>query len=1092
MKTINQNTEVSRLSPQQKRLWLSQQDGPACRAQCAVLLEGDLKREVLKEALQQIVNRHEILRTTFHRQPEMKIPLQVVADRGAPSWHSVDLNGCGSPQQKAKIEELFEEEKRRPFDFGRGPLLRLSLLALAPHKHCLLLSLPGLCADARTLKNLVAEISGCYAACAQDEELPDDPLQYADFSEWQHELLAADDKQAERGGAYWEKQEDGSALRAVKLPFEGDPGTLENFEPDLIDLRIDTGTLAQIEAVAGKSETSAAVILQTCWQMLLWRLTGQSEVEVVVGFDNRKYEETHDALGPYAKWLPVRCHFAANLTFREIVGRVAESVRDAHKWQEYFTPEPSGRAVVNGSDVPVSFEFAEQVAKHSAAGIWFSLDRQNTCGEGFKIKLSCVRAGDRLAAEIHYDPRFFERDDVRRIAACFETLLESALDDPGAAADELEMLSETDRHQLLVAFNQTTAEYPHDKCIHELFEQQAERTPDSTAVVSGDGRLTYAELNARANQLARTLRRRGVGPDVRVGLLVERSVEMLVGLLGILKAGGAYVPLNPEHPKARLAHQLAETQSPVLITQEKLLGGLPDFAGEVICLDRDRAPIEAEETSNVESAAAPQHLVYVIYTSGSTGVPKGTAISHQSLVNYTHAMCRILQPEESSAGGPLHFAVVSTISADLGNTCIFPSLVSGGCLHLIAYETAMDGRLFADYVSRHPVDVLKIVPSHLSALLASREKVNILPRKYLIVGGETLSFDLLRRIAETPGSCQIINHYGPTETTVGSLTLSLGQNGVNARTSASVPVGRPIANTEVYILDEHLGPVAVGTPGQLYIGGAGLARGYLNQPQQTAERFIPHPFSAGDDNARLYKTGDVARYLPDGNVEFLGRLDTQVKIRGYRVELEEIEAVLRQHAAVREAIVLAREDEPGHRRLVAYVVAHRKNALTVGELRSFLKEKLPEYMLPAAFALLDALPLTANGKVDRCQLPAPEEIRPESDYVAPRTEVERTVARIWQEALHVEKVGVDDNFFDLGGHSLLVVMVNDKLRGMFDRDIPVVDMFDHPTVSSLAKYLSQGRSDQPSSQPGDDLAEARKELIERQRQIRQVRWRRES
>jgi amino acid adenylation domain-containing protein len=695
-----------------------------------------------------------------------------------------------------------------------------------------------------------------------------------------------------------------------------------------------------------------------------------------------------------------------------------------------------------------------------------------------------------LTVEIHYDTSVFQRENVKRIARHFEALVRSAVQNPEAPVSELEILSASERQQLLIAFNQTSAEYPKDKCIHDLFEEQVERTPEAVAVVFEDQQLTYAECNARANQLARVLRQRGVAPDVRVGLCVERSVEMLVGLLGILKAGGAYVPLNPEHPKARLSQQLADIGSPVLITQEKLLSQLPDFEGEFICLDRDQELFESEQKTNPERIAAPHHLVYVIYTSGSTGVPKGVAISHRSLVNYTNFICRKLQLDGSSNADGLHFATVSTIGADLGNTCIFPSLVSGGCLHIIDYAVAMDGGAFANYVAKHPVDVLKIVPSHLSALLASPKSRNILPRKYLILGGEVLSWELIKQVSEISGDCQVINHYGPTETTVGSLTFDLRENDVFAQAS-TVPIGRPIANTEVYILDPHFKPMPIGVPGQLYISGVGLAQGYLNQPHQTAERFVPHPFSH-EGSARLYKTGDLARYLPDGNVEFLGRTDHQVKIRGFRIELGEIEAVLKQHEAVRETVVLVREDEPGQERLVAYVVAHRKNASTVSELRSFLKEKLPEYMLPAAFVVLDGLPLTPNGKVDRKALPAPEDIRLELEatHVAPRTELEQNIAAVWQEALHVEKVGIHDSFFDLGGHSLLMVKVHNKLRGAMNKELSIIDMFRYPTVSSLASYLSGELNEEASSQAGHDRTETRRDLIKQQRQFRQERWQR--
>ncbi len=1078
--------EGFRLSPQQKRLWLLQQDGLAYKAQCAVLLEGNLKSEALKEALQKVVDRHEILRTSFQRLPGMKIPFQVIAGSSTPSWDSADLSDRELQKQESKIEELLQEERRRPFDFEREPPLRLSLLTLSARKHVLLLSLPSLCADAWTLKTLVEEISRFYAAYMQGEELLDGPLQYADFSEWQNELLEAEDENAERGRTYWQKQ-DFSSFPALTLPFECKPSAGATFEPDSLDLRIDPDVVTKIEAIARKTNTSIAVLLLTCWQTLLWRLTGQSDFVVGTLCDGRKYEELHTALGLLAKWLPLHRHFDGDFKFSEILQQVNEATRESYEWQEYFTSKQSAESFGNAPDFPVGFEFEERASRQQAADMWFSVNKQFSYINRFKIKLTCARVDDSLTAEFHYDSSLFQRETIKRIAGHFETLLKSAVRDKESRASELEILSEIERHQLLVEFNRTAADYPREKCIHELFEEQVKRAPHSVAVVFEKEQLTYSELNTKANQLAHILRRRGVAPNVQVGLCVERSVEMLVGLMGILKAGGAYVPLNPEHPKARLSQQLTDIQSPVLITQEKLLSQLPGFEGDMICLDRDQALLANEQKTNPEQITAQHHLVYVIYTSGSTGVPKGVAISHGSLVNYTQFICQKLQLKDTPTNGGLHFATVSTIGADLGNTCIFPSLVSGGCLHIIDYAVAMDGGAFADYVAKHPIDVLKIVPSHLSALLASPKSRNILPQKYLILGGEALAWELIKLVSEMSGDCQVINHYGPTETTVGSLTFSLRENDVFTQTS-TVPIGRPIANTEVYILDQHFTPVPIGVPGQLYISGVGLAQGYLNQPQQTAERFVPHPFPH-DGEARLYKTGDSARYLPDGNVEFLGRTDHQVKIRGFRVELGEIEAVLKQHEAVRETVVLVREDEPGQERLVAYVVFHGKNASTVSELRSFLKEKLPEYMLPAAFVLLDGLPLTPNGKVDRKALPAPEDIRPELEaaHVAPRTEVEQNIAAVWQEALHIEKVGVHDNFFDLGGHSLLIVKVHNKLREAMNKELSIIDMFRYPTVSSLANYLGGELNGRPSSQPDDGRTETRRELIKRKRQVRKER-----
>jgi amino acid adenylation domain-containing protein/non-ribosomal peptide synthase protein (TIGR01720 family) len=537
---------------------------------------------------------------------------------------------------------------------------------------------------------------------------------------------------------------------------------------------------------------------------------------------------------------------------------------------------------------------------------------------------------------------------------------------------------------------------------------------------------------------------------------VDRSVEMIVGILAILKAGGAYVPLNAEYPRARLAAQLEEIAAPVVLTQAALVEKLPEFAGETLCLDRDCEMWAGEPETDLECATGPEDPVYVIYTSGSTGTPKGVVVRHRSLVNYAHYICRRLKLDEVENADGLSFATVSTITADLGNTCVYPSLISGGCLHVLSYEVATDGSLMSSYVSENPIDVLKIVPSHLNALLGSQPAgMSVLPRKYLILGGEALSRELVERIASQGASCAVINHYGPTETTVGSLTADV--SATSGWRTATVPIGKPIANTEVYILDRHMKPAPIGVAGELYIGGAGLAEGYLKQPERTAEHFVKHPYS-DDPEAKLYKTGDLARYLPDGQVEFLGRTDNQVKIRGYRVELEEIEVILGQHPTVRQAVVIAREEGAGHKRLVGYVVGKNGNAPSASELQSYVKERLPDYMAPSAIVALESLPLTSNGKVDRKALPAPDQagLEREREFVAPRTPTEELLANVWAQVLGVAKVGIHDNFFStLGGDSILSIQIIARANQAGLRLTPR-QIFERQTVAELAEVAEAG------------------------------------
>jgi amino acid adenylation domain-containing protein len=1024
----------------------------------AILIGGELEPALLQQAVQQLVDRHEILHTTFSRPRGIKTPFQVVAEASLFSWAAVDLSSLETAEQNERIEATFTGEGELRFDFERGPLLRVTLIKQSAERHVLLVSLAALCGDSRTLVNITAELSRAYAASLNQQELAGVPMQYADFAEWANELLEANDEPATAGKAHWQNRR-AAGVPGVAIPFArraAGPGT---FQLESVSVEIDA-PFSEIEGLARSSETSVSAVLFACWQALVWRLAGQTESEFVLyhGCAGRKFEDLQNALGPYAKYLPIACR-CEDESFLAHLRRVSDALDAADEWQEYFDPG----AAANAAGDSVAFEFEEQPRGFPAGLVSFSLIRQQVCCSPFKLKLSCLRSGEALTVELHYNARVLHSEAANQIAGYFQRLLSGVLQHTEADPGAIEILSADERRRLLVDLNETTARFPQSECVHQLFEAQAESTPAALAVVSGDQELTYELLNARANQLAHLLRRRGVGPDVCVGLCVERSVEMIVGLLGILKAGGAYVPLNPDHPTERLASQLAESRATILVTNNDPLDQSFGFGGETIDLARDLALLEAEPKTNPASITRTENLVYVIYTSGSTGTPKGVAVRHHNLANYTQFILQRLEID-----GPLNFATVSTISADLGNTCIFPALVSGGCLHILDYDTGLEGDLFRDYIARRPIDVLKIVPSHFSALLATQPDGKILPAKYLILGGEALSWDLVQRLSQIDHACQIINHYGPTETTVGSLTFSVDEKDVS-RYSSTVPIGRPIANTRLYILDRRLRPVPVGVTGELYIGGAGVTAGYLNQPTETAVRFVPDPF-CDDSDLRLYRTGDLARYLPDGIVEFLGRADTQVKVRGYRVELGEIEAVLSAYDGVRQAIVVAQGetgtvDVPSARisggvssadeRLVAYLVTSGAEPPSPDDLRASLKKRLPEYMVPAAFVFLQTLPLTPNGKVDRAALPAPDDARPglQSNFVAPRTPVEKQLAAIWASLLKVSAVGVDDNFFDLGGHSLLATQVVSRMRKEFQLEIPLRSLFESPTVAQLAEKI---------------------------------------
>jgi amino acid adenylation domain-containing protein/non-ribosomal peptide synthase protein (TIGR01720 family) len=1047
------------LSPQQRRLYGLQQRGSrAYVAQCAVLVEGNIKAEMLRDALGMVVSRHEMLRTTFHRRPGMLHPIQVISGRNLIAWREIDACGNDGRELETAIKSWLRSERDLSFALEQGPMIHATLASVSSDRRVLSLTLPAICADGRTLGNMVREISQSYASLvnakggtAVTDGESDDPTQYTQFSEWQNELLESDE--AAEGKRYWLSISE-KGIDSPALSLERKSSGSADFDLASVGIKIGPGVLGKLDDVAAEFDVPRPVILLAGWMALLWRLTGEPRITVGAEFDGRKYEELEGAMGLFARRLPVGCDIEGERPFGEILKEAARSTADARAWQEYFAPQVTGGNVSELDFFPIAFEYSERAVSHRAGGALFTLCEQYNCIDRFKIKLSCLCAQDSIQAELQYDKNCFRPEDAERIGRHFANLLPSALENPQSPVCQLRLLDETDLHQLLTQFNRTFTDEPVDDCIHHLFERQVERSPHRPAVVFDSDELSYGELNARSNRLAHLLLGKGVGPDVPVILCLERSVNLIAGLLGILKAGGAYIPLDPDSPKERLAVQMAEMRAPVLITQQTLLSKMPEFSGETVCLGRDWSEFEGLPSSNPDATCFAQNLAYVIYTSGSTGIPNGVGISHRSLVNYARFICGKLQAGAASEDTPLHFATISTIAADLGNTCVFPSLISGGCLHVLSYEFATDGYALAEYLSDKSVDVLKIVPSHLNALLAVDDAARILPRKYLLLGGEALSFDLVRRIGELSSGLKIINHYGPTETTVGSLTYSIDDLDESSGAATTVPIGRPLANSVAYILDEQMKPAPIGAVGELYLGGEGVARGYLGRPEQTANRFVPNPFGC-DRAARLFKTGDMARYLSDGSIEFLGRRDNQIKIRGYRIELGEIEARLRGHSNVRDAVVVGKASEDGHARLVAYIVAHQKPAPAVKELRSFLGGMLPEYMLPSAFITMEALPLTANGKVNRRALPDLDHARPDLDHVSveARTPVEELLCEIWSQVLRIEKVGVSDNFFELGGDSISSLQIIAKANRAGLKLTPK-QLFEHATIAELAAVAS--------------------------------------
>jgi amino acid adenylation domain-containing protein len=821
-----------RLSPQQRRLWLLQRDDAAYCAQTVISLSGQLDAPALKMALRNVIARHEILRTTFRRPPGINVPFQVLADELDPAWRVFEWREHSAQQQQKNLCGLFEEELRWPFDLEHGPVVRASLIALGAQKHMLALSLPALHADGRTLSNLLGELSRAYAGLAQGSAPTDEPVQFVQFSEWQHELL--EDEEAEEGRAFWRKQDFQTPLQTA-LPFEEKPAAQSPFRPQVHAARLKPELWHEAEGLALRCGASVANIMLAAWQALLWRLTGQDELVIGQVVDGRKYEELEDALGPFAKSLPIHSRLTNKRSFLDALKQLDDSTAEAQSWQEYFVWESRAATAPDVSEpnfFPFAFEFERRSEPQRGAGVEFSVEQQRSYTDRFKLKAHGVQLGEALALELHYDPSYYAAEVVARVASYFETFLESALKTPEAPLGELEILSEADRRELLETFNRTATPRPQDACIHQLFEQQAARHPQSAAVTFAGRTLTYGQLNERANQLAHYLRALGVGPDAPVGISVERSPEMIVGILGILKAGGAYVPLDPTYPEERLSFILEDTQAPVLLTQQHLAENLAGRQARVVCLDSDWERIARESAENPSAASHPDNLAYIIYTSGSTGRPKGVLISHRNLVHSTAA--RLMHYRE-----PVRcFLLLSSFSFDSSVAGIFWTLCQGGELCLPPEGAQLDVVQLASLIEAHRVSHLLCLPSLYSFLIKLAKPRQLGSLRAVIVAGEACARELTESHHELMPQTSLFNEYGPTE---GAVWSSVYESTAE-KPRPVVPIGLPIPNMRMHILDGQLRPVPIGMPGEVYIGGDGLARGYLRRPALSAERFIPDPF----------------------------------------------------------------------------------------------------------------------------------------------------------------------------------------------------------------------------------------------------------
>jgi amino acid adenylation domain-containing protein len=1044
-------TEALPLSFAQQRLWLVERLAPdtaVYNMPLAMRLQGPLQTAALEASLNEILRRHEALRTTFdERDGEL---VQVIAE---PIWRQlpiVDLSSLSIEEREEEMQRLVLEDVNRAFDLQAGPLIRFALVRLGEEEHVLLLNMHHIVSDGWSIGILTTELSALYQAFVngQPSPLEELPIQYADYAHWQRRWLQGD--VLEEQLAYWRRQL-GGELPLLELPTDHPRPAVQTHRGATHAFALSSELTQRLKDLSQQQGVTLFMTLLGAYQVLLSRYSGQEDILVGTPVAGRNLPDTERLIGFFVNTLVMRSDLSGNPTFAELLARVRNTALEAYAHQdisfEKLVEELQPRRDMSRSPL-FQVMFVLQNTPMSAVELE-GLTCKPVEYEGqiakFDLTLTMSEEEGVLVGAFEYSTDLFLPESISRMAGHFIQLLEGVVDDLHQPIKKLPLLTAKERHQLLEGWNGTKIEYPPAECLHHLFEEQAERTPDAVALVFRDETMTYRELNRRANGLARALRQKGVGPDVLVGICAERSFEMVVALLAVLKAGGAYVPVDPAYPTERIAFLLEDSKVRVLLTQKRLADLLPEHPTEIVLLDAQEERSSEADDENLQPPVTADHLAYVIYTSGSTGKPKGVMIPHRAICNHMRWYLR-----KYEVTGQDHILQRTSFSFDPSVTEFFAPLLTGGRIVLAEPGRQSDLAYLTELIAAERVTMMQVTPSLLRALLEVSDPNKLRSLRHVFCGGEVLSVELAQHFHEKL-KARLHNMYGPTEACIDTTCWECEPE-YRGRT---IPIGRPIDNVTTYVLDEHLQPVPVGLPGELHIGGAGLARGYLNRPDLTAESFIPHPFDPA--GGRLYKTGDLVRYRPDGSLEYLGRKDQQVKVRGYRIELEEVESALAKHPNVRAAVVEAREVRPGDRRLIAYVVADPSAPPKRSELGSFLKQQLPEYMVPSAFVLLDELPINANGKIDRRALPdlRAGEIEREEAFTAPRDALELELVRIWEEVLGVHPVGIHDNFFELGGHSLLAVRLIGQIEKRLGLQVPLSALFQGGTVERLAGLLRE-------------------------------------
>lgn len=1043
------------LSFSQQRLWFFDQFEPASfvyNVLTPVSLRGNLDVSALQEAFNHLVRRHEALRTTFELREGQ--PVQIIGQQQSIPIRRIDLSHQARPEQQEQFHAVFNDETCRPFDLKKGPLLRITLVRMAAEEHALLLAMHHIVTDGWSMNILVREAVALYAmySAGLAPGLSPLPIQYADFAVWQRSWLQGE--VLEQQLAYW-KQHLGAKPAVLELPTDFPRPAVQTYRGASFIFPFSPALSQSLKTFCRAQQATMFMVLLAAFNVLFHRYTGQQEIIVGSPIANRNRKELEGLIGFFANTLPMRTNVSGELSFREVLARLKEAALGAYAHQdlpfeylvEQFHPE---RSLSHSPLVQVMFNFEPTIPQMAEMpGLSASLMDYDNKSAKFDLTLFARDHGTEIFGTLEHNVDLFTSETIERMAGHLLTLLSGIVANPDQPISGLPLLTRHERYQMLEEWNATEAACP-QLCAHQIFEAQVHHAPNRTALIFENQELTYAQLNARANQLAHYLSSLGARPGKFVGIFMERSVEMIVAVLGVLKSGAACIPLDSVYPKERLTFMLEDSGAPVVVAQQAQAATLPVSGARLVCLDSEWQAISKEPENAPQVAVTPEDWMYVIYTSGSTGRPKGVVVPHRVLVNLVAWHQSSLRQSQRT----LQFA---SLNFDVSFQEIFSTFISGGVLVVPPEPLRLDLQALGQYIQQHPVERFHLPPVVLQKLA---EEFTNHPEKFsamreFVAGGEQLQITpAMVKFFRQLKDCRLYNHYGPSETHV-MTSFPLPEQVDNW--PALPPLGRPISNTELYLLDNYLQPVPIGVPGELYISGTCVVHGYLKRPALTAERFLPNPFS-NKPGSRMYKTGDLVRYRPDGNVEFLGRNDFQVKIRGMRVELGEIEVELKRHPGVRDVAVVMHKDAQ-ESRLIAYVVFHAGQTVSSKELRDFLHERLPDHMVPAVFVSLEAFPLTPSGKIDRRALPEPG--RPESTrgYVAPRTELEEVLAIIFSEVLQVERIGIFDDFFELGGHSLLATQISSRIREALHVELPVRRIFESPAIDGLARAMLENEND---------------------------------